>query len=259
MSDFDDLTDIEEQLDRIGIETELPIVHAIFVQDHSGSMSMTTGNGTRAQLAMNNFNEQLAKIQRESGEVQTNISIIEFDDRILMNGTPLVLLPDKHIVAIDSNDAVPMTDWWCGGSTALRDAIGAAINLGTDLIKNYDVKDQSVLVIILTDGEENDSREWSDEQIRKEIKHLEDSGIWTFTFMGGELQAQEAISKMGFLSTNTAAFANTAEGFKMSAEKTMSGLDKYYTARKVGETQVKDFFVDEEEKGAWQQSTKENI
>jgi hypothetical protein len=133
-----------------------------------------------------------------------------------------------------------------------------AINVGKKTLSNDSNVDQSVLVIILTDGEENDSREWSDEQIRKEIKHLEDSGLWTFTFMGGELQAQEAISKMGFLSTNTAAFANTAEGFKMSSEKTMSGLNKYYMARKVGETQVKDFFVDEEEKGTWQQSTKEN-
>jgi uncharacterized protein YegL len=247
MSDFDDLTDIEEQLDRIGIETELPIVHAIFVQDHSGSMNMSTANGTRAELAMSNYNEQLDKIKRESSEIETIISIIEFDDRIM-----------KQVEPARVDIVEPMTDWWCGGSTALRDAIGMAINVGKKTLSNDSNVDQSVLVIILTDGEENDSREWSDEQIRKEIKHLEDSGLWTFTFMGGELQAQEAISKMGFLSTNTAAFANTAEGFKMSSEKTMSGLNKYYMARKVGETQVKDFFVDEEEKGTWQQSTKEN-
>ena len=244
MSDnFDDLTN---ELERVGIDSKpRPVVHAIFVQDHSGSMNFETGNGTRAQLAMNNYNEQLSKIKRESGEVKTTITVIDFDDRI------------KRVdESAPADEIIPMTDWWCGGATALRDAIGTAIGEGKKLLVDDPDVDQSVLVIILTDGEENASQEWSDEQIRNEIKHLEESELWTFTFMGGELQAQEAISKMGFLSTNTMAYANTAEGFKMSSEKTLSGIDKYYTARKVGETQVDDFFVDEEEKAAWQRNTK---
>lgn len=253
---FDDITD---ELDRIGIETEVPIVHAIFVQDHSGSMNVDAGNGSpRSKLAMNNYNEQLAIIKRESQkEVLTTITVIEFDDRILINGSPLTVFEETE--AKDVKDVNEMTTWWCGGATALRDAIGAAINIGSNLIKRHKpAKDQSVLVVILTDGEENCSKEWSDGQIRKEIKKLEDSELWTFTFMGGELQTSEAIANMGFATGNTMSYNNDVDGFKMSGVKTISGINKYYTARKVGETQVKDFFVDEEEKKAWQQNTKEN-
>ncbi len=250
MSD-DVFNDIDEELDRIGIDTRperIPIVHAIFVQDHSGSMSADAGNGSaRSQLAMNNYNEQLAKIQRESSEVETTISIIEFDDRV-----------QEYAETTLAQNIKPMLTWWTGGSTALRDAIGESIVKGKSLISGDSDKDQSVLVIVLTDGEENDSKEWTDEQIKKEIKYLEDSGIWTFTFMGGELQANEAITKMGFLGNNTMYYTANDEGFKMSAGKTMSGLDKYYTVRKAGETQVDDFFVDEEEKAAWQNITKDN-
>ena len=63
---FDDITN---DLNRIGIDVNMPIVHAIFVQDHSGSMAMKASKSgqTRGELATNNFNEQLAKIKSGVG------------------------------------------------------------------------------------------------------------------------------------------------------------------------------------------------
>ena len=255
---FDDITN---ELDRLGIETRVPVVHAIFVKDHSGSMGLKTESGqTRAQLATNNFNEQLAKIKRESGEVKTTVTIVEFDDRVMVNDLMLSEIQNERAsvdFSRDVRDVRELKSWWVGGATALRDAIGAAVQLGSvQLANNADIEDQSVLVMILTDGEENNSKEWSDEQIKSKIKELEDSGRWTFTFMGGKLQASEMITKMGFAAGNTMSMSQTTTSYSQATKMSSDGLDKYYMMRKAGGLGTKEFF--EEDDKLWQQKEREN-
>ena len=257
---FDDITN---QLDRIGIETDLPIVHAIFVNDHSGSMDLKidhTENGQkRSDLATSNFNEQLAKIQRESGDVITSVTVIEFDDRIIINKHFLHQIQfSKHDLQITfpADEVKPLTDWWTLGATSLRDAIGAAVAIGSTLLADHDTDDQSVLVMILTDGEENNSKEWTDDMVKEKIKQLEDSGRWTFTFMGGQLQANDMITKMGFSAGNTRSMSQTTASWSASSKISNYGLDKYYMMRKAGTLGTKEFFTEEEQ--LWQQKEREN-
>lgn len=263
MENTDIFDDITSQLDRIGIETERPIVHAIFVKDHSGSMGQFTPDGgqKRSDLAKSSFNEQLVKIKRESKEVFTTVTLVEFDDRVYVGGKPFVDVtksPDMEKVSYDVSDLDELTDWWVGGSTSLRDAIGSAIGVGSTLLSDNDQDDQSVLVMILTDGEENSSREWSDEQIRSKIKSLEDSGRWTFTFMGGQLQASNMVANMGFSVGNTRSMSQTTTSYSSSAKMSASGLDKYYNMRKTGLKGTKEFFTEEEEDKRWQQKRRES-
>jgi len=255
---FDDITD---QLDRMGIKTEKPIVHAIFIKDHSGSMAQLTPDGgqRRKDLAKSNFNEQLVKIKREAKEVFTTVTLVEFDDRVYVGGKPFVDVtkaPGMETVGYDVSDLNELTNWWTGGSTSLRDAIGASIGVGSTLLSDNDQDDQSVLVMILTDGEENNSKEWSDEQIRSKIKSLEDSGKWTFTFMGGQLQASNMIANMGFSAGNTRSMSQTTASYSSSTKMSASGLDKYYNMRKRGETATKEFFTEDDK---WQQKERESI
>ena len=250
--------DIANDLSRIGIDIEMPIVHAIFVQDHSGSMDIKTKSGqTRAQLATNNFNEQLAKIKRESGDVITTVTIVDFDDRIIINDHLInEIRHDKNIqVTFPVDEVKPMTNWWTGGATSLRDAIGAAYQIGSVLLSEHDVDDQSVLVMILTDGEENASVEWSDKDIRDKIKELEDSGNWTFTFMGGQLQTSDMIANMGFSRGNTYSMSQTTTSYSSATKMSSDGIDKYYTMRKAGVKGTKDFFTEDDK---WQQNKGEN-
>lgn len=253
---FDDIT---SQLDRIGIETERPIVHAIFIKDHSGSMGQFTPDGgqRRSDLAKSNFNEQLVKIKRESKEVYTTVTLVEFDDRVYVGGKPIVEVmegPASTKVSYEVNEVDELTDWWIGGSTSLRDAIGSAIGIGSTLLSDNDQDDQSVLVMILTDGEENSSREWSDEQIKSKIKSLEDSGRWTFTFMGGQLQASDMIASMGFSRGNTRSMSQTTASYSSSSKMSTGGLDKYYNMRKTGALGTKEFFTEDDK---WQQKEKD--
>jgi len=45
------------------------------------------------------------------------------------------------------------------------------------------------ITVIMTDGEENSSREWTLQGIRELIKSKEAAGIWTFVFLGANLDA----------------------------------------------------------------------
>ena len=155
------------------------------------------------------------------------------------------------------NEVEALDSWWIEGMTALRDAIGESIKIGEELIRANDVKDQSVLVVILTDGQENASKEWSDKEIKFAIKQKEESDKWTFTFVGGELQAEEMIAKMGFDVGNTTNCSFTTASMSSTSGKTLRGLDKYYTARKAGIMSVKNFYEEDkddkdEEDKRWQ-------
>jgi hypothetical protein len=69
------------------------------------------------------------------------------------------------------------------GNTALYNAVGNTVQtVSTD---GYD----KVITIIMTDGEENSSREWSLQAIRELIRSKEAAGNWTFMLLGANLDA----------------------------------------------------------------------
>ena len=78
-----------------------------------------------------------------------------------------------------------------GGMTALLDAIGKTIN-------KVEAKAKKVLVVILTDGFENSSREYTRSAIKELIKAKEEAG-WTFAYLGA---SQEGFDEAGQLGIN---------------------------------------------------------
>jgi hypothetical protein len=76
------------------------------------------------------------------------------------------------------------------GSTALYDAIGMTTrklneNIGTELISDI----ATAVVVIITDGYENSSRQFDLAQIKSMIRELEATGKWTFSYLGATLDA----------------------------------------------------------------------
>ncbi len=84
-----------------------------------------------------------------------------------------------------------------GGSTALLDAFMHTIMQA----EKEKQADERVLVLIITDGEENSSRETTKEKVAEMVKAKESQGDWTFTYLGVSLDkwAQET----GFSSGNS--------------------------------------------------------
>jgi len=207
------------------------VTYILFVQDHSGSM------GSKTDLAINNFNEQRAKLLKEDDETMDNfVSIVEFDDEIQCNvdGEPIAEIPK-------------MDNWWTGGMTALYDAIGYGINLMKRKLDNDPRKDKAVLVVVQTDGAENASSDFEGEEGRLKIKNmideLEKTKIWSFTFLGENIDEATAMS-MGFKAGNIMNHGSdrgvVAQAYHMSSE----GLDTYMKSRKRGATQTMNFYAD---------------
>ena len=64
---FDDLMDV------VGGEDK--VTYVCFIMDHSGSM---LGNGGKAK---ENFNEQIETLKKETGEMETLVTVVEFSDK----------------------------------------------------------------------------------------------------------------------------------------------------------------------------------
>lgn len=100
----------------------------------------------------------------------------------------------KEVPALTEKEYAP------GGGTALLDAIGKAINdTGLRLARlPENERPGHVIFVVQTDGEENQSRTFSLDQIRKMIEHQQTKYNWDFVFMGANIDAYHAGGQLGF-------------------------------------------------------------
>lgn len=96
---------------------------------------------------------------------------------------------------------------FASGGTALFDAIGYALNTEGAALSNMaeDQRPSKVIVTILTDGEENASKEFRGEQGRLKIKemleHQQSKYSWEVIFMGANIDAQQTSQSIGIASS----------------------------------------------------------
>ena len=78
-----------------------------------------------------------------------------------------------------------------GGSTALLDAIGKTIHKIATAQKNTaeNYRAKKVMFVIITDGEENASREYSARQVKEMIQRQKERFHWEFIFLGANIDA----------------------------------------------------------------------
>ncbi len=158
----------------------------VCIIDRSGSMWSIKDD---AAGGLNAFIAEQAKV----GEAK--LTIVEFDDTI-------------HTVCdrIDINEAVDY-NLNPGGSTALLDAIGSVV--GNNL--KYNAPEGKTVVVIITDGGENASREWKRDSIFEMIEERKKDG-WEFLFLASNQDAIKIGAMYGFDADQTVSFANDAGG-----------------------------------------------
>ncbi len=208
------------------------VTYICFVQDHSGSMKMDG----RDKQAINNFNEQRAKLLKEDDDTMDSlVTVVEFDDEIHCNVDNIPIADIKEI-----------SNWWTGGMTALYDAIGFGIN---NIKKKMDADkrpNKAALLIVQTDGEENSSSDYEGEEgrlaINKKINELEDTKLWTFTFLGENIDEKE-IANIGFKMGNIMSHGKDGESLSAAYACSTQGLGDFMKARKRGATQTYSFYA----------------
>jgi len=136
------------------------------VLDRSGSMSNCVDQTIDA------LNGYLIGMQKENTEGVVTISL--FDSQSITIGIDKVQI--KDLSPLDYSFLTPRA------STPLYDAIGAAIYEHS----NYDVtKEDKKVLVIVTDGLENASREYSGEAIKKLVEEKEEAG-WLIVYLGSD-------------------------------------------------------------------------
>jgi uncharacterized protein YegL len=171
------------------MKTKKAIYH--FIVDKSGSMS-----GLEEQV-VSGFNMQLSKM-KELAQTYTDqeyvASVTYFDEEV------------QEIIKFESIDRVQplnISNYVPDGMTALLDAVGGAID---STIEKYNTelkaKEANVVFIILTDGDENSSQYYTDKLVSSKIKKLEETGDWTFTFIGADFDAREVSQKLNIKREN---------------------------------------------------------
>ena len=158
------------------------LTELVFIIDRSGSM------GGLEKDTIGGFNSMLKEQQAVEGEAV--VTTVLFDNRY-------ELLHDR----IDIRAVSPLTEknYTVGGNTALLDALGKTIRKIRDVqehtAENY--RAEKVLFIIITDGEENASREYSAERIKARIEYQKQKYGWEFVFFGANMDAVLEAEKLG--------------------------------------------------------------
>lgn len=173
------------------------LTELVFILDRSGSMSGLESD------TIGGFNSMLEKQRKEEGEC--NITTVLFDHAY-------ELLHDR----IDIRAVSPMTDkeYFVRGSTALLDAIAQTVNKLVGVQKNTaeDYRAEKVMFVIITDGYENASREFTADMVKAMIEHEKAKYGWEFIFLGANIDAVETASHFGISADRAVDYVPDGEG-----------------------------------------------
>jgi len=99
------------------------------------------------------------------------------------------------------------------GMTAMYDAIGVTIDKVKTRINNMDESDRpaKVVFLIMTDGEENSSKEYDRTQVANLIQECEDELDWAFVFIGANIDTMKEGGSMNVKMGNTMSYASNED------------------------------------------------
>ena len=107
-----------------------------------------------------------------------------------------------------------MKNYTCSGCTALNDAVCIAIDtVGKQFAAMPEAeRPENVLCVIITDGEENASTEFTAKDVKKRIEHQQKVYNWEFDFLAANQDAWESGQSMGLNIHQCANFIQSAQG-----------------------------------------------
>lgn len=163
-------------------------VEIVAIIDQSGSM------GAVRDDAIGGFNTFLEDQQAQGGNA--NLTLVLFDDRYLV---PVEDTPVQQVQPLTRETYAPL------GWTAMNDAIGRALT-------KLEAKNPSKAIIcILTDGEENASKEYTRTQVKAKIEAAKERG-WEVVFLAANIDAFAAGGLLGVARGSTMSFNATSDG-----------------------------------------------
>lgn len=205
MVKIDDVKKIVEDakkdiLDKMGYSEKNKGLHAHVILDRSGSM------GSIRMQTIDSVNEYINSLKEANDKIVFSLTLFDTTganelqlDRVYSRE------PIKEVKLLTKNDYVPR------GLTPLNDSIGMSIKWMEEKLYEKNA------VVVLTDGYENASSEWTNEMVKKLLTEKEESDNWLVIYLGAN---QDAFSE------------GLAKGFKL--DRTMNydvkNIDKVFRA-----------------------------
>lgn len=116
------------------------------------------------------------------------------------------------------------------GGTALNDGIGKLVTDSGERLAKMKESERpgKVIIVIVTDGYENSSREWTQQSVKKLIKQQTDTYSWEFVFLGANIDAVQVADGYGIMRGSALTFTND------SAPVAMAAMSSYVTNTRSG-------------------------
>lgn len=153
------------------------------------------------------YNSMLEKQKAVEGE--GHITTVLFDNNY-------ELLHDR--IDIKAVSSITEKEYAVGGSTALLDAIGRTIHKIGNAQKHTadDYRAEKIIFIIITDGEENSSREYSADKVKAQIERQKKKYGWEFIFLGANIDAVETAGRFGISADRAQNYHADSEGVELN-------------------------------------------
>lgn len=177
------------------------------------------------------FNRVLTENRNKKGDVF--ITTVLFNDKttLLHNREPIDKVPN-----------LTLEDYQVGSNTALLDAVGDTIS---KMQENRKItKNNNVLFVIITDGEENSSHKYSQSKIKSMIKSAEMEDKWDFIFLGANIDAITAADSIGISRSKATGYVQDKTGYDKAYKAINNAVESKKNAAPISEEWKKEVETD---------------
>ena len=177
------------------------LTEMLFILDRSGSM-----RGLETET-IGGFNSLIEKQKNVEGNAIVNTVLFDGEMNVIHNRVPL-------------ENVKPLTEkeYYARGCTALLDAVAKSVKHVRRVQKGLteDEKPEHTIVVITTDGEENSSREYSLDKVKRLVKRMQEKHNWEFLFLGANIDAISAAGRIGISASHAVRHKSDRRGVALN-------------------------------------------
>ena len=173
------------------------LTEMLFILDRSGSMS-----GLETET-IGGYNGLIEKQRHVEGSAIVNTVLFDGEMNVIHNRVPL-------------EKVKPLTEkeYYARGCTALLDAVAKSVKHIRKVQKGLpeEEKPEHTIVVITTDGEENSSREYTLDKVKRLVKRMQEKHNWEFMFLGANIDAISAAGRIGISADRAVRYKSDRRG-----------------------------------------------
>ena len=179
------------------------LTEMLFILDRSGSMS-----GLETET-IGGFNSLIEKQKNVEGSAIVNTVLFDGEMNVIHDRVPL-------------ENVKPLTEkeYYARGCTALLDAVAKSVKHVRRVQKGLseNEKPEHTIVVITTDGEENSSREYTLDKVKRLVKRMQEKHNWEFLFLGANIDAISAAGRIGISAGHAVRHKSDRRGVALNYE-----------------------------------------